>query len=89
MPLQNNEAIHVIFRTMKYVHIIKIYNSSILILISHGIGTRRYKRDRLWVPFPHENMKYFVFSSLRSGVKVKNGVEFRREFGGKWRTVVS
>ena len=35
-----------------------------------------YKRDRLWVRFLLEEMKYFIFSFLRSSVEVKRGVEF-------------
>ena len=30
------------------------------------------KRDRLWVRFPLEKIKNFIFSFLRSGVKIKH-----------------
>ena len=33
------------------------------------------KRDRLWVWYPLEDMKFFLF--LRSGIETKHKVEFR------------
>ena len=35
------------------------------------------KGDRLWVRFPFEEMKYFIFSFTRSAEEVKRGVELR------------
>ena len=35
------------------------------------------KRDSLWVPILLAEMKYFIFSFIRSGVQAKGGVEFR------------
>ena len=45
---------------------------------SEGAQVCDSKRDRLWVRFPLEDMKYlftFIFSFLRSGVEAKRGVE--------------
>ena len=39
-------------------------------------GEWDFKRDRFWVRFPLEEMKYFIFSFLYSGVEAKAGVEF-------------
>ena len=36
-----------------------------------------FKRDRLWVRFSPEEMKYLIFSYLRSIVEAKRGVEIR------------
>ena len=36
-----------------------------------------HKRDRLWIRFPNEEMKYFIFSFRRSDNEAERGVEFR------------
>ena len=35
---------------------------------------QKQNRDSLWVLFPLEKMKYFIFSFLFSGVEIKRGV---------------
>ena len=52
------------------------------------------KRDRLFVPFPFEEMKYIFFSFLHSGVDKRQSAALSSvtqhampaEFGGKWGT---
>ena len=47
--------------------------------MSRGAGDKRLTiiTDWLWVQVPFEEIKYLMFSCLRSGVVAKRGVEFR------------
>ena len=54
---------------------------------SSGAGAQACdcNQDRIWVRSPLEEMKYFIYSVLHSGVEAKRGVYFRH-FDGKWET---
>ena len=66
--------------------------------VSRGAGAqaRDCKRDRLWVRFQFEEIKYLIFSFHRSDVNLisRQSAAFcsasqhsmPREFGGKWAT---
>ena len=41
------------------------------------------KRDRLWVRFPPEEIKYLIFSFLCSDVEAKRGVEIKNGYSVK------
>ena len=45
--------------------------------LSRGAQACDCKRDRLWVQFPLEEMKYLTLSFPRSGNELKRDVEFR------------
>ena len=52
--------------------------------VHFGAQACNYKCNRLWVRFPPEEIKYLIFSSLRSGVEAKFNTQMPLKFAGKY-----